>query len=391
MNTSSRRGAILDRARSHRQNILFLLVALVGLWLRWPIAGHDVEHYIGPDEGEVIENVLEMMKTGDLDHRHPGYPGLHFYLQMAPAGAHLLAAAARGEGNSIPKLPRSGFYLMGRRVTLVAGWLAAAVVFIIGRRWFIGWGGHVAGALVAFSPLAFRESRVVNPDLMLMLFVSISLALALALTEDRSWRAFLLGGAALGLTTAVKYTGALVLAPFLFAWVTGRDPRAHTGKAVCGLLMAVVSFTLTSPYTILNLPGFFRGLAMHAGYYSAADMNTTLELSRILLTSGLGPVAGTAAVLTAVWAVFSFDRRALVVLSFPLAYLFLFSLFGRTFPRHALPMLPSIALLAGDGVARGGDWLAARKPSWVSSLVHVLTRSSSSPTRYGAHLDWRWL
>ena len=366
-------GAILDRTHLHRTNILFLLIALASFYLRWPIAGHDVEHYIGPDEGEVIENVLEMLKTGDLDHRHPGYPGLHFYLQMVPASVHRIAASVRGEGDSIAALPRSGFYLMGRRVTLVAGWLAATVVFFVGRRWFTAWGGVVSGALVVFSPLVFQESRFVNPDLMLMFFVSISLGLSLSLIEDRSWRAFLLSGASLGLTTAIKYTGALVVVPFLLAWLAGPDYRSQVGKWFGGLLMAAVSFVVVSPYTVLNLPAFFRGLTMHIGYYSAADVNTTLELSRLLLTSGLGPVAGTAAVITALWAVFSVDRRVLVVFSFPLAYLFLFAVFNRAFPRHALPLLPSMALLAGYGVVRGADWLTARKPMLSVGLVRVLT------------------
>ena len=61
------------------------------LILRWPIARHDVDHYAGPDEGEVVENVLEMIRMNDFDHRHPGYPGLHFYLQMLPAKAHMAA------------------------------------------------------------------------------------------------------------------------------------------------------------------------------------------------------------------------------------------------------------------------------------------------------------
>ena len=84
-------------------------VFVVALVARWPIATHDVEHYVGPDEGEIVENVLEMIKTGDLDHRHPGYPGLQFYLQMIPARAHLKAS-----GRTIPELPRSGFYLAAR-------------------------------------------------------------------------------------------------------------------------------------------------------------------------------------------------------------------------------------------------------------------------------------
>ena len=337
-------------------------VVVVALALRWPIASMDVQHYAGPDEGEVVENVLEMLRMGDFDHRHPGYPGLHFYLQMFPAQAHLAVT-----GKTIPELPRSGFYLGARRLTLIAGVLAAAVVFWIGRRWLSSFSAAVATSLVALSPLAFRESAVVNPDLMLMLFVVVSSSLSLRLLESRSWRAYALAGVSVGLASAVKYTGVFTLVPFLLAWLFGSSPRRDTSKWILGLVLSGIAFVVTSPYTLLNVSQFVRGVSMHLGYYQAAQLDASVELARQLASRGVGVVAAIAAVLAAARALSAVDKRLLVLASYPLTYWFVFSFFDRAFPRHALVLLPVVALLAADTFER-----VTRRARPISRLVSPL-------------------
>jgi len=199
-------------------------IVLAALFLRWPIASHDVEHYIGPDEGEVVENVLEMVKTRDFDPRHPGYPGLHFYLQRIPVELRLLA-----DGRPVAEIPRERFYLGARRITLAAGVATAAVVFACGLYFLSPWGAGLAAALTALSPLAFRESAVVNPDLMLGFFVALALLAALRLQESPSPRRYLLAGIALGLATAVKYTGAFAVVPYAIAALLARGSGKSRG------------------------------------------------------------------------------------------------------------------------------------------------------------------
>ena len=282
-----------------------------------------------------------MIKTGDWDHRHPGYPGFHFYLQLVPAKLHLAL-----EGRSVPELPRDGFYLAARRLTLIAGVLASAVVFAIGRMWLSRWGALAASALVAFSPLASRESAVVNPDLMLMLFVTLSVYLSLGARRDPTWPRVLLAGAFVGLSGAIKYTGGFALLPFVLALVVFPVGARPTTKATVGFMVAAASFALSSPFTLLRLPDFLRGLSMHAGYYSADDMNAPLELLLVVLTRGLGLVAGIAALLWAARATVAGDRVKLIVLAYPGLYLLVFSFFDRAYPRHALVLVPFFALLA---------------------------------------------
>jgi hypothetical protein len=82
-------------------------------------------------------------------------------------------------------------------------------------------------------------------------------------------------------------------------------------------------------------------------------MNVPWALSKILATSGVGLIAAIAAFAGSVRILSCLEKQGLVILSFPLAYLLLFSLFHRAYPRHALVLLPATALLA----ARGLRWV----------------------------------
>lgn len=337
---------------------LALAVALgLSLLLRWPMGELDLAHYIGPDEGEMVENGLAMLGAGDFNQRHPGYPGLFFYIQMVPAAAHHLLSAARGEGKTIPEQPREGFYRVARRTTLLAGWLTAIAVYLVGRRRYGRPTAALAAALVGLSPLVFRESRVVNPDLMLMLFVTIGLGFCLRVLERPKTSSFLLAGAGVGLAAAVKYTGVVLSVPYLVAWLVCGEARRSFGSACLGLLVALVTFMAASPYSWLDLPAFLRGMTMHFGYYQAADVNAAGDLSRYLATWGLGIPAAVAAFVGSVWVLSKLEKPGLVILSFPMAYLFLFSFFQRVYPRHAVVLLPFFALLAARAVT---GWLESR-------------------------------
>ena len=335
------------------------IVLLVALLVRWPIASHDVEHYIGPDEGEVVENVLEMVKTGDFDPRHPGYPGLHFYLQRIPVELRLLV-----DGRSVAEIPRAELYLGARRITLAAGVATAAVVFACGLLFLSPWGAGLAAALTALSPLAFRESAVVNPDLMLGLFAALALLAALRLQESPAPRRYLLAGIAVGLATAVKYTGAFGVVPYAMAAMLAHEPGRSRRWALAGLGAALAAFAIASPYTFVNLLESARGLERHVGYYRASHMNAALEVLGSLATRGVGLVGALLAVFGAAAALWTREPRRLVVLAYPAVYLLVFAFFDRAYPRHAVPLLPAAALLTASLVSRIGG-----RARWALALV----------------------
>lgn len=335
------------------------LVVLAALFLRWPVASHDVEHYIGPDEGEVVENVLEMVKRGDFDHRHPGYPALHFYLQRISVTVLRLT-----DRRPVAEIPRAQIYLGARRMTLAAGVATAAVVFAAGLRLLSPWGAGLAAGLTALSPLAFRESAVVNPDLMLGLFVATALLAALRLQDSPTPNRHLLAGIAVGLATAVKYTGAFTVVPYGMASLLASGPKRSRAWTLAGLAAAFAAFAVCSPYTFVNLSESARGLERHFGYYRASHMNAALQALGSLATRGVGLVGALLGVFGAAAALWTREPRRLIVLGYPAVYLLVFAFFDRAYPRHALPLLPAAALLTASFVSQIGG-----RARWALALV----------------------
>ena len=335
--------------------IVTAILALV-FFLRWPIASHDIEHYVGPDEGEVVENVLEMIRMQDFDHRHRGYPGLHFYIQRMAAEAQIVLF-----GVQVQDSPREVFYLLARRVSLVAGVLTGLVVFLGMARYLSLWSTVIATSLVSFSPLLFRESANVNPDLVLMFFVTLSLVLSLRLLDSRNSSDFFIAGVSIALASAIKYTGIFTVAPYVVASLLGNKEKRDIGKFLCGGLFSAVVFVFVSPYTFLNFSEFVKGVSMHAAYYQAAELNAPLELTRQLAMRGVSIPAALLAFGTTFIALKTMDRRVLVVSAYPLTYLVVFSFFDRAYPRHALVLVPFAAVLAANGL----DRLSKHLSNWI--------------------------
>lgn len=300
-----------------------------------------------------------MVKAGDFDPRHPGYPGLHFYLQRIPVELRLLV-----DGRSVAEIPRAELYLGARRITLAAGVATAAVVFACGLLFLSPWSAGLAAALTALSPLAFRESAVVNPDLMLGLFAALALLAALRLQESPAPRRYLLAGIVVGLATAVKYTGAFGVVPYAMAAMLAHEPGRSRRWALAGLGAALAAFAIASPYTFVNLLESARGLERHFGYYRASHMNAALEVLASLATRGVGLVGALLAVFGAAAALWTREPRRLVVLGYPAVYLLVFAFFDRAYPRHALSLLPAAALLTASLVSRIG-----RRARWALALV----------------------
>jgi Dolichyl-phosphate-mannose-protein mannosyltransferase len=322
-----------------------------------------------------------MLKRGDFDPRHPGYPGLHFYLQRVS-----LSTLAPGE------TPEPEIYLRARRMTLVAGVVTALFVFLCGLRFLSPWGAGLAAAVTALSPLAFRESAVVNPDLMLGLFVALALLTALRLQESATASRFLAAGAAVGLAAAVKYTGVLSVVPYTLAGLLACEPKRSRVWLLAGLAAALAAFALASPYTFVDLADTLRGLGMHVDYYSASRQNAALEVMASLAWRGVGIVGAFLAALGAVEALRAREPKRLLVLGYPAIYLLLFAFFDRAFPRHALPLLPAAALLAASGVERFPG-----KLRWALALAVLaaplagsldLWRRSGRPSPADRALEW---
>ena len=226
------------------------------------------------------------------------------------------------------------------------------------------WGSRhalLAAALLAVMPLHVTYSHYVLTDIPLTFFTTLTLLLTLEATEKNTTRAFVLAGVAVGLAASVKYNGGVaIVMPLVACWMTR---PARSSRAVRMLLIGLASiavFLVTSPYTLLDLPGFLNGFARLAGMYrqnqSIEEAVWIVYLKHLRITFGwpallLGMTGLGLGLVRSVRG--PGHVRWSVVVTFTLVYGFMVSRQNIVFARYLLPIVPMLCLLAACAVVSG--------------------------------------
>lgn len=343
---------------------LLMLAAL----LRFTGLAHDLR-YVGPNYDERqnhLDPVDRMLAIGSPDPTVlQGYAGFFNWLIWAPVAVGERLDARIGAG------------LAARGV--VAGFSTLSVLFAyIAAEALAGdLAGLFAAALLAVSPLEVRSSHYVTPDVL----VGTGLLGLLALLARRG-RGLASGpGAILGLTTAVKYTGAL-LAPAVAVelWIR----RGSARDVLRTLAVALGAFVLAAPFAVSALLRSTDASPARvlADYYGAAPQanrflhggGSALPGVAAALLHALGPLG---AALALVAYPLARDRRLLPAGAAVAAGLLVTAPANLVYPRHVIPLAAAAAVLAGVAAAA----LARRLGAGRLGLLALAAACAVSPGR----------
>lgn len=360
--------------------LLMLAAALRFTGLSW-----GLRHPPHVDEAVYVANVVEMVKAGDLDHRFYTYPGLFFYL-LAPGVAGL--GPERWDGPAP--------YLASRALVAAVGVLNVALLYWAGARLLGPGAGLVAAALLAVSPVDVETSHQVRPDVLLEGFgigaLLVFRRVGARLRDDAG------AGLLIGLATAVKFTG-LLMVPFYAALRLLRPGPRFRGLAVAGVLSVLVP-VLATPYSLIHLDRYRQGpVAQLDMYYSSSPERPSFahEFAFYLphLRRALGSVGSLLALLGAFWLVRRSWREWLPPLFHPLTVVLVMSTADIGWARLILPGMgilylcaaqPCAALGGRSAVAGVALALCAILPPLAASAAYV--NVTSRPWPADEALDW---
>ncbi|HVD56919.1 MAG TPA: glycosyltransferase family 39 protein [Thermoleophilaceae bacterium] len=352
----------------HRLILALILVA--GLGLRVWNNDYGLPFIYSVDEAShFTDRAVGMFREG-ID---PGYyqnPAAYTYL------IHLLLRGMYGPlgflfdlsfGNVTEQFSKDPgeIWIAARTLAALLCMGGVAAVYVAARRL---WGvreGLVAAAVLAFAFLPVAYSRIAVTDVGSLIGVSLALLFAVRAHEENRLRDWALGGAAVGLAAAFKYTAGLAALPLVVAALAGPSLRRAGGLALAGLA-ALVAFVALNPYLFTSLGDWWGDLRDQADV-AANDRKPGQESGGFgyyldSLTWGLG-WAGLAAALAGAVLLLRRDLvRALVLVSLPLALFAYLAVQSRYFGRWLLPAYPALALLAAYAVARAVDLLPERAP-----------------------------
>ena len=350
----------------HRLILAFILIA--GLALRVWNNDYGLPFIYSVDEAShFTDRAVGMFREG-LD---PGYyqnPAAYTYL------VHLLLRGMYGPlgflfdlsfGNVTEQFNKDPgeIWIAARTLAALLCMGGVAAVYVAAKRL---WGvreGLVAAAVLAFAFLPVAYSRIAVTDVGSLIGVSLALLFAVRAHEENRLRDWALGGAAVGLAAAFKYTAGLAALPLVVAALAGPSLRRAGGLALAGLA-ALVAFAALNPYLFTSLGDWWGDLRDQADV-AANDPKPGQESGGLgyyldSLTWGLG-WAGLAAALAGAVLLLRRDLvRALVLVSLPLALFAYLAVQSRYFGRWLLPAYPALALLAAYGIASAVELLPQR-------------------------------
>jgi len=364
-----------------------------------------------PDEGVVLA-ATRAPASGNPNVQWAIYPSGYVYLTWAWGALGLEATERLGifpEGDYLSVLTTNPerIILIDRVLSASAGTATIALLIAIARRALGADVALAAGAILATNFLHARDAHGVKPDTLLALAVLVALWCMVPLARRATAARAALAGLAIGLATAIKYTGLLLAAPAYLASVMGTARRGWRRlvppqAAIVGLSAAVV-FLSTSPYLLVDAKSreslaFVFSLLPHAAPGAATPFGTAFGgfayHALFSLRYGAGLVPALLLPVAVVWAVAT--RRYLLVLTgaFVAVYYCVVSTSSVTLARWMTPLMPPLALLEGALLATAVRRVAGRPvPVVLAALLLLVTAEPLASTirydRVAARTDTR--
>jgi 4-amino-4-deoxy-L-arabinose transferase-like glycosyltransferase len=357
-----------------------LLAFGLRLWaIRWGLP--YVDH---PDEPALVNVVLQMLRSGDLNPHFFLYPSFYFYLLWAILAVHYRWGIATGLYSSLDQMTITTdlyttipeFFVWGRVLAIVLGTATVLGMFVLGKRSWSRSAGLLAALFLAVLPFHMRHSQYVTTDVGSACFVLLAYLAATSIMESGRWRAYLLAGLWAGLAASTKYNAGAVVLPIVVAhglyW--RRQMVARLPRLIVAGCASLLAFVVGTPYAVLAWPEFRDGILRQMTHYGAGAHGDYLGAWNIagyldfFWNEGLRPMPFLAlllglALLLRRW------RLGLLWLSFAVPYLLVFLSQPGHFMRNLMPLVVLCALPVGIGGATAIEWLTRHVPRYHALIV----------------------
>ncbi len=277
-------------------------------------------------------------------------------------------------------------WIIARTIAALLGTIAVWLLYLAGTRLVDRRVGLLAAGIftVAFLPVFY--SKLALNDVPTLAGVCLALWGAAGILRDGRMRDYVLAGLGLGLACATKYTGGIVLLPILAAAIAqfmavGGRAGALRGIAIVAA-MALVSFFVANPYSVLDFDSFWEGLTHQsdASGDAAGKLGLTQDSGYAYYLWSFGWGLGWMPLLFAVGGavrLFIDERRLFWMLVPPIIVFVLFmGSQERYFGRWLMPVFPFVCVLAAYGAIELADRLGrispALRPTIVAAAVVLL-------------------
>lgn len=304
----------------------------------------------------------------DLNPHFYTYPSFTFYLQFIIQSIHYLIGHVVGLYPDLEAFRRAYevdptiFATLARLTTLFFDIATVIVVYILGMRYADRRVAVLASLLVAINPLHIMQSHLINVDTPLTFFSTLSVLLFYKIYTEPTTKWYILAGVCIGLATATKYNGALLIVVLIFIHLLRATSVAQalqlikSSRLYISIALSLLVFIIFNPYIFLNFHNFtndFYEIQRHmtGGHLGLDPKTTTLEyyfLESIPNNIGWGLFAFL--VVSVVIFIIKREKKNLIILIFPVMYISIFGSWAMRADRYIFPIFPMLILSGTIGL-----------------------------------------
>lgn len=349
--------------------VLFLLALVPRLWaLDWGLP--YVEH---PDEPALVETAVRMVQERDWNPRRFMYPSLYFYLLAGVVFLHAQWGIATGVYPSVADLPLKTYlftlapalYVWLRALTAMLCAATVPLIYILARRMFDTSSALLAALTLSVAEYHVQHAHFITTDALTGLWTTLALLGIWNVVQHGRLRDYALTGIATGLAAGTKYNAGVIGLVLVVAIAlrliasraAGQPGRFETIAHMRGIALAgsvaIVVFTLTTPFAVLDFPSFrqsvTRTMTQYATHAGQGDFSGAWRLDGYALffwEDGLFPYGVLLLVGGLPLLMRSAPRQVLILVSAILIGLLPLAMQTVHFTRNTLPVFPPVILLA---------------------------------------------
>jgi len=351
-------------------HLLLLCLCLFVFWTN--IRAVDFgEHF---DESHPILEPIQMaVLTGMFLPRVYRYPSFCFDLGLVALIPDLVKSYVVHKGHppepsiDLSQVVDDKAYVLRMRSIVILFSLVSMVSLYVGiLRWRKNWiEAFLASAIYGLSWETAYHNRFFTPDSPMTQFGSLVLLfLIFAVTSERPYRYLRLGAIGAGLAAGCKYPSALLIVPVLIA---AYRLRGRLGQPLALVKLSVLSafaYLCTTPGTVIEPSEFWRWVSWQMSMYAGGRGGYTVPAGfhhlflmvcyfALALFSRFSAIAVFFFLFTLVGAyrlIAQEGDKGLLILIFPVLYIYLFSLQQTMVVRNLMVMVPIFALCAARGL-----------------------------------------
>ena len=363
------------------ESALLFLITLIGGFLRFYNLNWDNFHYFHPDERNIAMAVSKIRFFSHLNPEFFAYGGLTVYLYRTLA--EITAAVTH---NTTWLSDWGHISLIGRFASAFFSPLTIPAIFFLGKKLFTTGVGLLSALFFALTVSSIQSAHFSTTESILALSATLLSLLSLHLFHKPNLGGYLLTAALLGASAAAKTTAIIFavipITSHIMASLKDRKNLLQTNLNLLPFLtLALVTFTLLSPYTFLSWNKFLESMAYESGVVSGTlpvpytlQFTGTLpyifQIQNLIFQMGLILIPAILGVGLLIYtAIRRRDPRLMIFLILPVLYFAYVGSWHTKFIRYIVPLLPFFAIAAAYFLF----WVKKRIPRLGSSLIIFFT------------------